>query len=52
MTAAREDRTVTVHMGSDSDSRRAWTRPALERIEAGSAELGSEIIEDEGVTKS
>ncbi|MFN3387868.1 MAG: hypothetical protein ACK40O_02985 [Allosphingosinicella sp.] len=49
MTAAREDRTETMQLDTP---RRAWTRPAVERIEAGSAEIGSDVITDVGVTKS
>lgn len=51
MTAARKYRNDTVQLEKD-DSRRAWTRPAVERIEAGSAEIGSNVVTDFGTTQS
>ena len=32
--------------------RQEWVRPAVYKIKAGSAEIGSDVITDAGVTKS
>ena len=39
-------------VGAFRDARQQWVQPTVEKIEAGSAEIGSDVIADAGVTKS
>lgn len=52
MTAAEGPHTETAQLPSDAGPRRAWTAPAVERIEAGSAEISSDVIADGTTVKS
>lgn len=51
MTTAEGSRTESAQP-SDACPRRSWTAPAVERIEAGSAEIGSDVIADGTTVKS
>lgn len=52
MTAASELSGASLRPEAGSDDRRAWVRPAVEKIEAGSAEVSFELQADVGTTKS